>query len=508
MQINEEEFLEIIKKQGKQLQDLETDYKNYVQQIDKDEQLGWKKKSMLTYLYTTTEGKKENIFKTVNKYRENYLYTGIMQLLVEDALSHDPATSEIVQIVSEVPEFNKELEDLQERVDIDTMVSNIVEDTLTFGEYFVRIESDEENGVTKIVDDIEQQRFIAVYDGNLPIYFLKRQVKLGGSITGVERIDPVKAIHFCYGYSKLRMKIDEIQVPEYVRIGKPLMWGTFNLLNYLDVLTALVPALYVQKLSSTSIIGVSVPDNASPEDALKACQRYESILNRFAEMRDESQITMQVLNAVGRFKVIPVWGDRGQLNKMDPRWDDMGDTASMEDLRHSIMASVGVPYNFLFGGGGDKQETLKTFARYLRKLAMIQKTVKDGLTQLALIHLARKGMKPRMADIDVKFTNQLIDVEHLDRLEFLDSLVSVVKSAVDNVTSIGQVLQAQINPEPLSEFLTRYLKIVGLEKVFILPQQIDLTMQGNPDQNMEAFRQRLMQMQSMLENLQNKHKKG
>lgn len=500
MELNEEVYLEAIRKKDKQLQDLDAEYRNYVQAIDKDEKIGWRKKSMLSYLYTQTEGKKENIFKTVGKYKENYLYTGILQLLVEDALSHDPATSEIVQMVSPNSQFKRELDDLQERIDIDTLVSNIVEDVLTYGEYFLRVEIEDDVGVTRVVDDIEQQRFIAVYEGNLPVYFLKRATR-HGTPTGVDRIDPSKAIHFCYGYSKLRMKLDDIQVPEYVRIGKPLMWGTFNLLNYLDVLTALVPALYVQKLSSTSIIGVSIPDGTSPEDALKACQRYESILNRFSEMRDESQITMQVLNAVGRFKCIPVWGDRGQMSKMDPRWDDMGDVASMEDLRRSIMASVGVPYSFLFGGGGDKQETLKTFARYLRKLGMIQKMVKDGLTQLALIHLARRGLQPRITDIDIRFSNTIIDTESLDKLEYTDALVSVVKSTVDNVTAIAQGLQAQVNSETLQEFLGRYLRIINLENLFILPQQIDSAPPMNPDQNMEAFKQRLATMQTMLENL-------
>jgi hypothetical protein len=339
--------------------------------------------------------------------------------------------------------------------------------------------------------------------------------------SGVEQIEPWKAIHFCYGFSKLRMKIDneDRTLPEYVRIGKPFMWGAFNLLNYLDILTALVPSMYVQKMNSTSIIGVSVPDQMDPDDALKAAQRYETILNRFTEMDDGAMVTQQMLNAVGRFKVLPVWGDKGTLSKMDPRWDDMTDTSTMEDLRKSIMASVGVPYNFLFGGGGDKIETLKQFSRYVRKLALIQEMVKEGITQLALIHLIKKGYTPRINEIHVDFAKCLIAVDNLDGIEFADSVLSVLKSSTSNIMEIATTLHAEVKEQELQTYLNNSLQVLNMGTLFTIPkgalsglgQPPEQGVPGQPGQEgaptTEQLKKRLDTMQKMLESI-SKHPKA
>ena len=233
-------------------------------------------------------------------------------------------------------------------------------------------------------------------------------------------------LHFCYGYSKVRIEVDGRQQNEFLRMGKPIMWGTFNLFNSLDTLTALVPAMYVQKLNSTSIIGLAVSPDTDPKDALEAAQRYESILNRFTIGDDNEQLVSQILNAAGKFKCVPMWQDHGQLQENDPRWKAQIEVELFEELRRSIMASIGVPYGFVFGGDTKKQDTLKQFTRYLRKLALIQRAVKNGLVQLGIIHLVAMGKKLNVEDIIVKFTNQIIAADELDKLEFIDTLVGVL----------------------------------------------------------------------------------
>lgn len=488
--LQEEEIFELKKQfaaQGKELQQVKIDLEQYWKDIEKP---NWKKKNILSALYTQSIARKADVIKTVQRYRENYLYVGILQLLIEDALSHNPVTNDLVQITSDNSVFNKHLQELQERVDIDGYVSSIVEDMLSLGEYMLSVECKPGEGVTKLRDDLDQSRLIAVYDYNLPAYFL--ELAEDRTFKGVTQIEPWKILHFCYGYSKLRMKIEGRTQSQYVRIGKPIMWGTFNLINYLDILTALVPAQYVQKLNSTSIIGVSVPEGMAPDEALKTAQRYEGLLNKFNETSDNEELTAQILKAIGKFKVIPVWGDRGQLNRMDPRWEEMTDVPVLEDIRRSIMASVGVPYNFIFGGEGDKNQTLKQFSRYLRKLALIQRAVKEGLTQLALIHLINveedpeKKLQPSIKDIQVRFTNQLISVEELDKLEFVDTLIAVVKNSVESINSIAASAGATINAPVLEDFLVKYLQMVGMENIFNLPEGVIDLNQQQGGQEMEG----------------------
>jgi hypothetical protein len=475
----------------KEFQQLQLEYSQYLKETNgmgsgpKD----WRRNSILSALFYRGVSKKGEIYKVISQYKENYLYTGIMQLLVEDALSHDPVTNEIVDITSDNKDLDADLRELQERIHIDEIVAGIVEDMLGYGEYFLNISSEEGKGVTEIKDDADQTKLLAVYDGILPKYFLRREKQAGTASVQLKEVSPKEILHFCYGYSKIRIEIDGRQQKEYLRMGKPVMWGTFNLLNYLDTLTALVPAQAVQKLNSTSIIGVSVPEGLDPADALLAAQRYESILNRFTIGEENEQVVSQILSAAGKFKCIPVWGDKGRLENMDPRWQQQMDPALFDELRKSIMASIGIPYNFMFGGGGDKNETLKQFSRYVRKLGMIQKAIRNGLLQLAIIHLVMKSPQRliNVEDIHIKFTNQLLSVEELDKLEFLDTLLGTLEHSVESISKMAEAIGLRIDPNVMLAFLSRYLRIVELENLFvndpvtgIVPEQDG---QGGPGTN-------------------------
>jgi len=442
------------------LMDLRKEYEQYLKEfVGKPD---WKRNSILSMLYFRGIFRKEEVFRVVKNYKENYLYTGILQLLVEDALSHDPITNELVELSSDNPELNRELDILQERINVDELVSSIVEDLLSYGEYFLRVECEPGQGVIAVHDDLNQTKQLAVYKGILPEFFLRKEKTSGG----LKEVEPNKMLHFCYGYSKIRIEVDGRQQNEFLRMGKPIMWGTFNLLNYLDTLTALVPAMYVQKLNSTSIIGLAVSADTDPKDALEAAQRYESILNRFTIGDDNEQLVSQILNAAGKFKCVPMWGDHGQLTENDPRWKAQIEVGLFEELRRSIMASIGVPYGFVFGGDTKKQDTLKQFTRYLRKLALIQRAIKNGLTQLAIIHLVAMNKKLNVEDVIVKFTNQIIAADELDKLEFIDTLVGVLLNTTKSLAEISQITMMPMDPNELKEFMARYLRMVHLEGLY------------------------------------------
>ena len=90
-----------------------------------------------------------------------------------------------------------------------------------------------------------------------------------------------------------------------------------------------------------------------------------------------------------------------------------------------------------------------------------------GLKQLALIHLVNKGYSNvNMDSIEVKFANSLVNVEDLDKIEFIDALVSTLGNLVGTAKEISEATNAAINGEALSSFLTRYLKVVNLENLF------------------------------------------
>lgn len=456
---------ELMQAQTKRINILEDKYNRVVSEALRKGLTDKKWNSILGSIYTKTLEKKGEIIKKVDSVKNSFLYTAILDLVINDAIAPSVMTNDIVLITSSNAPIRKELQELETRIDFDALVLSLVEDLLSYGEYYTSIVSREKEGVIGIVDNVDQSEIVSVYDAFEPAYFLRQK---GTKLT---KIKVTELAHFCLGSRKLRIKVEDKDIKEYVRIGRPLFWGTFDLLRNLELISALIPASYLQKINSTSLIGIQVPDNASPEDAFEICRRYEDVLNSSISMDKETgDISISdVLSAAGKFKVIPVASSgKGTLTKMDPRFEEMTDISIFEELKRNIMATVGVPYEFVFGGDSTKGELLRRFARYMRKLYMTQQAIAQGIKQIAKIHLAMKGMKAAPGHIEVKFTNALISVEELDKIEFIDTLVGTLGNVVDVLGNAKESLGAQVDNKQLQEFLNRHLKIVGLEDLFKL----------------------------------------
>jgi len=464
-------------------------YTNTISRMRESKVSQWKERHILTTTFNLTTREKYDVYNKVKSTRDTYLYAGIVSLLVEDSLAPSIVTNDIVAITSKNEAYKKDLEEFQKDFDLDEIVKTIVGDLLSFGEYFLGIKVDglkdgkAGKGITEILDNVDQGKIVALYNGTMPSRYIVMNDK--GKQIGTKK--PYEIAHFIVGDRKLRIKIEEKQQSEYVRIGRPLFWGTFELLNNLMLMTALIPASYVQKINNSSIIGVQVAEGTSPEQAFEIADQFQSLLNKsvtFDKASGEISIS-DVLNAAGKFKVIPQYGDKGSMQKVDPRFDEITDLSVLDDLRQSIMSAIGVPYNFLFGGSESKGDTLKTFSRYVRKLHNIQAAVGYGLKQLAMTHLLNRGHKPSVEDIDIKFTNALVHVEDLDKIEFIDTLVSTLGNVSETVAKISQEIGAEINMEELEKFYSRFLKPIGLDTLFIFNKKEEPPKPSEPEDDEE-----------------------
>lgn len=455
-------------------------YRNLVEKLDTNNRAltQWREKHVMSELYRKVELKKSEIIKAVDRYQDTYLYEAIMNIVISDALAPSTITNDIVKISSKNSKINKDLQELQERIDIDQVVSCLTADLLSYGEYVLSIESNNGVGVTAIVDDIDQGDIVAVYKGGMPQYFLKKERK------SMKKVKPNEYAHFCMGMRKLRIKVNHKNRSEYVRIGRPLMYGTFDLLESLLLMTALLPASHLQKINSSSIIGIQVPESTPPEDGFEISKRYEQLLNKFVSVNEsKGEITVSdALNMAGKFKCIPIYGgDRGAMQKVDTRFEEMTDVSVLEDMRRSVLAAVGIPYNFIYGGDNGKSETLKMFARYVRNLAIIHQAIANGLKQIAMTHLKAKGHNPTMSMLEVSFTNKLVNVEELDKIEFSQGVIGVANEIIEAIFTMGERMKANVDSKVLNEFLTRFMKVLELEALFVMPKGIIVAGGEEPD---------------------------
>jgi hypothetical protein len=115
---------------------------------------------------------------------------------------------------------------------------------------------------------------------------------------------------------------------------------------------------------------------------------------------------------------------------------EIGNMDDFDYIKKTVFEGIGVPSAYVLGGEG--KESLKTYVRYLKKLASIQRSLVVGLKHIATVHLRALGHKALPADITVEFAN-LVSVENLDELEYLDILTSLLRNYWEFVRDMDDI---------------------------------------------------------------------
>jgi len=115
---------------------------------------------------------------------------------------------------------------------------------------------------------------------------------------------------------------------------------------------------------------------------------------------------------------------------------EIGNMEDFDYIKKTVFEGVGVPSAYVLGGEG--KESLKTYVRYLKKLASIQRSLVVGLKHIAVVHLRALGHKALPSDINIEFAN-LVSVENLDELEYLDILTSLLRNYWEFVRDMDDV---------------------------------------------------------------------
>lgn len=433
----------------------------------------------LTQVFTRLHSNKEEYKKVLKDLETYYLVDAIFNQLAEDSLTPDITTGEVVGITSNNTQIKEALDTLQSTINFDQLVNDFILDLLQTGDYYLRIKAVKGKGVEAVNDDVDQDTLLALYDKGLPSKFLvktPRQIKL---------VAPYHYCHFVLGKSKLRIKIsdfmtkgatidtDSYRIPNYVRVGRPVLYGVINKIKELLLLEKLIPASKINQLSSGNIVSVGLPAHTTPEKAFEVARQIEQILNqKIGVNKNSNELTVtDILSTAGRIKVIPAFGDKGAISNVDAKdsmksVDDL--TNSVKDLREVILSSVGIPPQLLFGGDSSKSDLLKRYARYLRRLKTIQTSIANGLIQIALIHLTNLDIEANPSDIKVEFRNEIVNIDELDKLEYHDAIIGMTDKIMATFNAMMQnpVIAETINIEEMANSVKSILDLsINLSRV-------------------------------------------
>jgi len=388
-------------------------------------------------VYQTVTVERRQFRDQVRQLEFYYLTDVIFNTVACDALTPDVTTNEVVSFDSPNPAVKEELNNLRQRFNLDSIVSNIAVPMLKDGDYILRLEVQPGQGIVNIHDDVDALNVIVSYDQEFPEAFF--QLNKQGQI---EQKPPSNYAHFLYRPRKLSMTkpytaqsfeisltnaTDEKDLTRYVRIGTPLLQNIMTKIKDLILLELLIPAIPINNLAHGGIIGVQVPSTTNPSDALSIAQRYEDIFNKQIGISQDSQLltAADVIGVAGRYRVLPIYADKGGLQTIDVKNDSTLQIVlgAVDQMRSLILTSVGIPPSVIFGGTLTESDALRLYSRYTRTLKSVQQAIDHGLTQICLAHLNNVGVEAAPNDIKVVFRNQLINLDEIQALEFQTQLI-------------------------------------------------------------------------------------
>jgi hypothetical protein len=410
--------------------------------------------SILQTLFTNVGKTRKEFLEQIKTVENFYLVETIINSIIDEAITPDISSGDIFNIRSENQKINDILEEFQVNFDLDSIVQDFLpEMLLRYGEYYLRPVVEKGKGIVEIFDDVDPNEMISLYKSGFPYQFL-RITSPETDTEGRSRMyvtPPYHYAHFILNGRKLRTKVDARfvrdlpenikSIPNHVRIGRPLLYGVISKIRELEVLEKLVPGTRLASITNGSIVGVEVPPATDPKSAFDIAKRYEELFNLKTAINAETgdMSAADILNVAGRIKVIPTFGGKGNINPVDS-----GATNSVVDLQQSVVdtrevicSSIGFPSGLIYNGMS-RGEMLKQNARYLKKIKSIQDSIIKGITQLCLIHITNldETIEVSHQDIIVEFNNESVNLDELEKLEYLDARISFIKSTID---FIGQL---------------------------------------------------------------------
>jgi len=488
-------------------------------------------------IYTRINQNRQMQIMEIDKLRAFYLVEVMINQMVDDALSPQVGTGDIINVTSTNPDVQTEIDYLNQKFNFDAMSLAVAGEMLFYGDYYFSTvinpyqkeqqsdsiskenenlsreknidefyektpteeQAEKEFGLVKLQDNVDQATIIALTDfTDVKGYLVKRGQK-------IERRAQYEFVRFSLSPARLRVDLHQglqgvegekikNQLPRWVRVGRSAVFPVLQKLKELELLEALVPATKLSKLSAGTIIGVHVPVGTSIEDAKQFSNTIESMVNRKVGVDPrQGELSLEnIMASSGRIKAVPIFGDSGNLTKMDYKPTEPDELfQAILDLRQVICESVGIPYELLFSIRDDKKKSdiLKRYARYLRKLKQVQKAVESGIRQIVEIHLVNKGIHFNEAtDINIEFYNRLIEIDNLDKLEFMDTTVGLLKNAKEFIDQLSQQLgkTKKVNVNGFLKFINQQLKVVGLEDIIIDVDELEPGDITSPDEDTPA----------------------
>ena len=409
--------------------------------------LGRSQSVMEMYLAVTqVTNERDKIYQALLDVEDYSIVQTIIEIMRDDVLSPDESSKEIFTISSMNEQYDSILKGMEKRLELDSLVQDFMGDLLLFGEYPFKVTTEPNKGVVSLDEVASPTDITPIYKGRKVSRYLVRQQSQDSLIYSSSEftsLSPYDFITFLRYPRKVRLNTKEkypFLIDGMVKLGRSIFpLETLERIKSLYLLEKMLPLARVLQMNRSTVVGVQLGQTLMTKAVIEACREYERYLNSGVSSTSYLDVNA-VINSVGKFKVVPILGDKGSIveQKLDNFESIDNAMKDIIEIRNAIVSSVGLLPSYVFEGDKQVHESLRTYIRYLRKLDSAQQCIVHGLKHLGLIELYSRGITDAvLSDVNVTFANN-ISLANIEKLEFLDILVSLLGNYTTFINTLSQ----------------------------------------------------------------------
>ena len=363
-----------------------------------------------------------------------------LDLWADDSTQYDLESGRSIYVTSKDKEVEKILQDLfYKTLNIEEYLWDIARLTAKYGDFFLRVYGNKEEGVTYCNYKLHPSRF--------------SRLDLKGKISrfifdGKKELEPWEVVHFRMPGSVDLKSLEELDIgtedsddneAETYNYGTSTLYRTRGVWRQLRLLEDSLVLSRLARAPKRNLFFVNTGELKEPE-AWNLVDKIMQLLKktRTQNMTQPSLTTQSAVLNPDEDIVIPVSDQVGDIQMHQVGGDaDVNGIADVNYYNNKFFASLKIPKAFLgFEDALNGRNTLRMLdVRYARTIKNIQRVLKIGLERVARIHIAFLGKDPIETDIQITFP-YISTIEEIEKMESLSYKMDALQKLAELVSSV------------------------------------------------------------------------
>ena len=240
--------------------------------------------------------------------------------------------------------------------------------------------------------------------------------------------------------------------------------GVVSLLKSIRLMESIVPILQVLSADSRYTVKVRAREGSNHKQVMQLVRLYSRFLNEVNESVVSNNVD-EVMRAIGKFKVIPVFGDKGDIEYDEVPKAQEPSLESIQMFKSNLSDAIPLDPEYLGLPLEEKTEKVQ----YYSLIFAIRRDLSRFVEQVL-----RKALAKKVSSFDI-LPAPMLGVDELTRADYLDMLnmsVDNMSRVIQSFTDLADRAADYVNMEALADVINkRLLPVTGGQDIVKVPSE-------------------------------------